>query len=361
MKRLLLLAAFLALSHGLFGQEIFYKSNDFGMALLPIEKYHRDESRWIMGIQSKGDGEVRRLYDKGKEVHRWEVSWTQKPRQKVERELAAGVLTARRVWDATGNLLQEEQYGEGKLTQKTLFTYSGTRLMRKRALAADGSLQYTEEYLYSLRGALREVRRTGEQDKGRGSAFVFGPSGVSEERDTTGQVQFVTRYDTDGRVTNQERREAGKTVSREDFVYRPDSRLLVSSSERLPADGKLIRRAHDEKGRVVTETTLAGDSVVEETRYARNDAGNVTAKTRKSSRGQEAWKYSLDADGKVAREEYFIRGSLEKVTIHGEGKQRAEELYKNGEMFLKVYYDGDTKLREEVYAGGVLLRERKYP
>ena len=41
-----------------------------------------------------------------------------------------------------------------------------------------------------------------------------------------------------------------------------------------------------------------------------------------------------------------------KVIIHGTGKQRTEELYKDGELFLKVFYDGDTRLREEVWSNG---------
>jgi YD repeat-containing protein len=361
MRKALLLAAFLAFCLGLYGQEVFYKSNDFGMVLQPIEKFQRDESRWVMSIQKKGDGEVRRLYDKGKEARRWEDSRTENPRQKVERELAADTLVARRVWDAAGNLLQEEQYGAGKLTQKSVFAYAGSRLVRKRTFAEDGGVLYAEEYLYSSRGSLREVRRTGAEEKARKSDFVFGPSGVSEERDAAGDALFLTRYDAQGRVTNEESREGGKTVSRDDFIYRPDSTLLLSATEKLPAEGKLIRRSYDDEGRLFAETTSAGAAVVEEIRYVRDGAGNVSAKTRSSALGRETWKYSLDSAGKVVREEYFIRGSLQKVTIHGEGKLRTEELYKSGEMFLKVYYDGDTKLREEVYSGGALLRERKYP
>jgi hypothetical protein len=49
-----------------------------------------------------------------------------------------------------------------------------------------------------------------------------------------------------------------------------------------------------------------------------------------------------------------------KVTVHGEGKLRTEELYRDGELFLKVFYDGDTRLREEVYSNGGLQRERSY-
>ena len=57
----------------------------------------------------------------------------------------------------------------------------------------------------------------------------------------------------------------------------------------------------------------------------------------------ELWKYSLDDKGKVTREEYFLLGSLQKVTVYGEGKLRTEEIYKDEELYLKVYFDGDTR------------------
>ena len=75
----------------------------------------------------------------------------------------------------------------------------------------------------------------------------------------------------------------------------------------------------------------------------------------------ETWRYTLDDAGKVAREAYFRLGGLVKVTVHGEGKLRTEEFYEDEELVLKAYFDGDTRLREEVYAEGKLIRERKYP
>ena len=59
--------------------------------------------------------------------------------------------------------------------------------------------------------------------------------------------------------------------------------------------------------------------------------------------GLETWKYHLHADGgDVAPEELLPTGaSSEGVTIYGEGNLRTEELYKEGELFLKVFYDGD--------------------
>jgi hypothetical protein len=227
-------------------------------------------------------------------------------------------------------------------------------------LAADGSLIYEERYTYGKKGTLREARRVGAAGDAGVSSYVFGPAGVSEERTTSKNLLFISRYDALGRLANSERRKSEQTESREDFFYRSDTDLLLSSTESFPAEGKTIERRYDEAGRLAVEATTASSAVVEEGTYTRDDRGRVTSRTRRSSRGLETWKYALDDQGKVSREEYFLRGSLQKVTIYGLGKLRTEEIYKDEELYLKVYFDGDTRLKEEVYSGGKILRERNY-
>jgi antitoxin component YwqK of YwqJK toxin-antitoxin module len=338
---------------------LLYKSNQFGMLLLPIEPYRRDESEWVLEVHATGKDEVRRLYDRGSETRRWEISWTERGTRRVERELFSGVLAARRVYDAAGSLLQEEQYDKGVLVQKSVLTYSEGHLSRLRMLASDGSLVDAAQYLYGKNGTLREVRHTDTAGDVRVSSFVFGPAGVSEERTSSKDTLFISRYDARGRLTNVERRKGEQTQSREDFFYRPETDLLLSSTESLPQEGKAIERRYDDGGRLASEATTASRAVVEEGAYTRDAQGRVTARTRRSSHGLETWKYALDDQGKVSREEYFLRGSLQKVTAYGQGKLRTEEIYKDEELFLKVYYDGDTRLKEEVYSGGKVLRERK--
>jgi YD repeat-containing protein len=360
--RTLLLVALLCFSLLPAGaQEVLYRSNTFGMLLERIEPYLRDQSDWIVAIRHEGSGEVRRLYSRGKEVRRWEVSWNDDASQKIEREFDHGAIVARRLSDAAGDLLEEEQIAAGAVTQKSVFTYRGSRLARMRVLKADGSLLYAEQYVYATSGVLREVRRTGPSDVARLSSYVFGPAGLSEERNTGSDTLFIARYDTRGRVTNREQRRGEVTLSLEDFTYRAEGDHLVSSVEKLPPQDVLIERGYDEEGRLVSEKRRTGGAVNEDVAYARDEQGRLTAKTRRSAAGLETWKYTLDASDRTTREEYYRRGLLERITDFGEGKLRTEELYREEGLFLKVYYDGDQRLREEVYAGGKLLRERTYP
>lgn len=357
--RTLLFFLLLACATRGFSDELLYRSNDFGMMLQPVARYLRDSSRWILGVTRTDQKEVRRLYDNGKEVRRWETTW-EKGVRREEREYSRGLLSARRVFDAAGDLVQEESYDAGALRQKSLFTYSGNRLSRTKNLAPDGSLIASEDYLYATNGTLRQVRSTGPKGDTRLSAYVAGPTGVSEERDSVGDFLSIERYDTQGNLVSRERRSGDDVLDREDFVFRPDSRDLLSSREKLPR-GKVIDRRYDESGRLVSETTTEKGATVDEVSYTRDEKGRVIARNRRSPTGLELWKYILDGDGKVTREAYFRLGGLVKVTVYGQGKERSEEYYKDEELVLKVYFDGDTRLREDVYSGGAIVQERKYP
>jgi len=347
--------------HG-FGDDLYYRSNDFGMLLARIPSSRRDDSRWVLQVSRGGLDEVRRLFDNGVEVKRWDFTWNREGSERVERQTAAGVLSARRVYAASGSLLQEEEYTAGVLSKKSLFTYVNGRLSRSRTLAgADESPISSEVYLYAANGGLREVRRTVPLGTPLVSSVVASTVGLSEARSAMGGSLFIERYDTEGRLIYRERREDGTSVSTEDFSYGPGSRKLASSEERLPLEHAVVTRGYDGDGRLARETTSVNGSVRVTIGYERDAKGNVTSKTSRGIAGSESWKYTRSESGDLSREEYFQRGILVKVTIPGEGKLRTEELYKDGELFLKIFFDGDTRLREEVYLNGSLQRERSYP
>ena len=192
-------------------EELLYKSNDFGMLLSRIPPFMERDSRWVVKVRRDGSDEDRRLFDDGKEVRRWQV--TVEPRQDGEggERDRGGKIAARRVYDASGSLLQEEEYAGGVLSKKTVCTYTNGRLTRKRELGPDGKVLSTQVYLYAVTGGLREVRRTTAPDTAMATSVVSGPSGLSEDRSSMGGDLFVERYGLDGRVVNREHRVEGKT------------------------------------------------------------------------------------------------------------------------------------------------------
>lgn len=342
-------------------EDILYRSNDFGMLLSRIPPFMEHDSRWVLKIHRAGTDEDRRLFDRGKEVRRWQVAWNREKTEKVERESAGGALAARRVYDATGSLLQEEEYAGALLAKKTLYKYANGRVTRKRILDGDGKTVSSETYLYAANGALREVRRSAASDAAMVSSVVQGPAGLSETRSSLGDDLFVERFGPDGRMVNRERAVDGRTLSVEDFTYDPVSGTLASSRESRPSDTTVVDRRYDGSGRLSQETTTVKGAVSETSSYEHDEKGRETVKLRRSAAGLETWKKSYADSGSLLREEYYKRGILVKATVHGQGKLRTEELYKEGELFLKVFYEGDTRLREEVWANGRIQRERSYP
>ena len=359
MRRWLLAAALVLCSACAFADTQYYRSNDFGMLLERIPSYLKDQNEWVLQIQRDGGSEVRRLLQDGKEKHRWET--TSGGKQRVERELVAGELVAVRIYSLTGELTDEEQYDKSGLTQKTRYTYGGGRLARTQAFDPDGALKWTEDYLYATNGSLREVRKTPATGSPSVSRFVSGPSGVSEERDSANGTVRVVRYDRLGRPIERVLSNADGVSATEDLTYRGDSDTLSDSVEELSQQKQTVSRSFDDKGRLLTETTKAGPAVVEQVTYVRDDKGDVITKRRVSSAGQEVWNYTLAADGSVAKEQYLRRGVLQKITLYGTGATRTEELYQDGLLFLKVFYEGDNRVKEELYDHGRLLRTRTFP
>jgi len=340
-------------------QAAAFRSNDFGMQLEPIASYRRDQFRWVLEVTRTPRGEIRRLFDGGREARRWETGPANGGGTE-ERELTGSSLTARRIYSPAGDLLQEEQYDKGSLSRRSIYTYAASRLSRVRVLSADGTVLYTLEYLYTTRGSLREVRRTEGDEVTRDSAFVAGGTGLSEERNRIGDTTFVSRYDTRGRLVEEERRDPEGTASTEELTYQGDTDHLVSSAEKEPRSSREIDRRYDKEGRVVSETVSVGGKTAEETAFSLDAKGREIGRERRSSTGLEQWKYTLNEDGKKTKEEYRHRGALSRITLYGEGDSRTEELYENGEIFLKAFFDGERRIREEVYSGGKVVRTRSF-
>jgi hypothetical protein len=340
-------------------EELLYRSNALGLLLGRIASWQRADTEWVVQVEAAGKGEVRRLFDKGVETRRWESVPTAGGRK--EKELLGDWLVALRVFDAAGNLLREDQFDGGSITQSRVLVYSGSRLARVKQLDPSGAVVYTDEYLYAVNGGLREVRRSDAASAPQVSSFVAGPAGISEERAVSGDASFVYRFDPAGRITTRVQSRSGTMVSRQDFVYRAGAGLLSSSSERFPAQDRVVDRLYDEAGLLSSEVTHVSGSVTETNTFARDGKGRLIRTTRRGPNGLEQWKYGYGDSGNLATEEYVLRGTLQKVTEYGADRQRTEALYKDGEVFLKTWYNGDVRVKEQVYADGQVIRVRTYP
>jgi hypothetical protein len=342
-------------------EKSLYSSNSLGMLSEKIQPYRRDEYAYVIEVDKSSDVEIRRLFEKEKEIRRWELRPIDGGTRREERQFEGGILAARIVYGKTGETLLEETYVGGKLSQKASLEYKGGRLSQTRVTASDGSLLYTEKYVLSSSGALRQVRRVNRDGSSSISYYLGGNGRISEELNTVGNLTLITRYDNHARIVAKDQLKDGKLDSRQEFTFLPDAEELLASTETHFADNTRTDRHFDEKGHIAGETVTKAGKVTDQIDYSWDSSGNNTMKRRKSANGIEEWHYSYDAGGVLAQEEYYRRGSHEKTIVYTAKDERYEELYQEGELFLRVFYTGDAKVKEEVYTGGTLLRERSYP
>ena len=337
-----------------------YRSNEAGMLLEPIAKYREDEYTYVMALEREKGLDVQRLLENGKEIRRLETSLSDDGKKTAEREYDAGVLSARRYFDPLGELLWEETYTDGKLAQKVTYEYRGGRVTRSRVTDASGALLYTDTYSLSGAGALRGYTRTFPDGSTSSSSYVAGGLGLGEERLQSGDTVFVTRYDNKARLVDTEKWKTGQLVSRLERVYREDTDQLRSTTETRPVDKTVIQDDYD-GGRLSVEKTTVDGKQTEQIDHTWDANGNETLRHRRSADGIEEWRFSYTSDGTLTQEQYFRRGSLEKTTVYTSKTERYEEVYSEGEMVLRVYYQGDAKVKEQVFERGSLVRERSFP
>jgi antitoxin component YwqK of YwqJK toxin-antitoxin module len=368
----------------------YYVSNELGMPLQEIPRERAEEAAYLLvvepgpgpaprpggappGVAGEQPLELRRLLHGGEEIRRWE-SW---PRE--QRVYEAEQLSELYRYDAEGRLTEEQHLSEGKLLTRTVLCYLQGRLCYADTFDGEGTLQYRVRYQLSPDGALRRVQRQASPESAGGAAVEAQgtPAGgppeeqwlalssaggrVYEERLGSPGQKRVNRYDEEGRLLQSELWQGARLLEQRRFRYRAGEGQIESSELLEPELKRSTRSLYDEGGRLSSTTVEQDGRQVEQIEYAWNEAGQLVCSTRRAERGLEQWRYLYDEAGTLAREEYSVRGSLEKVTLHGENGARTEELYRDGELSLKVYLEDSRKTREEVYEHGRIVRVREYP
>lgn len=371
---LALLAALLASARAP-GAERWFRSDEMGMAIEPIPAFRADEFPWVLGVERReaaGGGwvETRRLLGGGVEQRRWTLARAADGRTE-EREERRGLLVARRVTGAAGELLQEELFAGGEPAGRSLYEYASGRLARVRVFAADGTLVSTVEYATSPSGRLREVRwwtaadgsRRTESQAAGGTGYAAGGAAIAEERTRDGDRWRTTRYDEAGRVA--ERLQGGPTgvESRERLAYAGAARTPASSWTEWPAERKVVEVSYDASGAEVARVTSVDGTVTERIAWTRDGSGRALVMRRTGTGGSVEVRFTWAADGTLEREEHFARGVRVKNVLYpaaGEEPRRIEELFDEGVLFLRVHYRGEDRVREEVIVDGRTVRERTF-
>jgi hypothetical protein len=333
----------------------YFRSNELGMALEEIGWYRTDEASYVLEVRTEPDREVRVLLHDRVEIRRWERS------RRQARVYEAGLLSEVELLDSRGRTAELREYREGALMRRTAFTYPRPSEVVATSFDAEGRTEFTERTLLTAQGSLRNVRR--ESPGGEGSQFSLSMAAdrLLEERAAADEHSLVKRYDSRGRLSEQERWAGDKLVERETLQYRGEGRTLERSVTREAAAGRTVTRSYDDKGREESVLVEQSGKIVEELVHERDGEGRVVRTTKRAAEGLEQWSYAYGTDGELVREEFRRRGSLERVTLFESEGRRIEELFRRGELFLRVTYQDGEKVREEFFLEGRLMRTRDYP
>jgi hypothetical protein len=250
-----------------------------------------------------------------------------------------------------GALWVERLYGRGVLLEERR---RGAGVDELRVYLPDGSLEYTERLLRYSDGSPREVRRqTGDQERTYRYRKTTGLP--FEEWFQHGDERRVWRFGSEGRLAERVAWDGETMVIRERFSYSEAGVLVEARREDLQA-GEERLRSYD-GGLLLREELRRDARLVATTRYTYGEQDRLIREERETPDGSLLLDYEYDEEGALSTVRHLRNGEITLVIRHtGEG--RIEDRYRSGSLVLRSYFEGDTKIREELYRGGRLIDVR---
>ena len=311
-----------------FGQ--WYTSDRFGVVRDPIPAEQRSEHEYTVSIERAPSLEVQTLHRDGAPIGRTEL------------EYASDVLIQLRRYDA-------------------------------------GTLAATEHYRYWANGSLRSVRRVSVN--GATVEYRYRDGRLTDEWVVTPAGRERIRYDDVGRVADRTRWEADEVVEQERREYWGPTAADALRRIVITADGTETVTRYDEAGRALGSQVSRGGEVESDRERVFRDG--LLVEERETVDGVvRVWRYeyvstaadadTTAADGTatddttppeppLARIRYFENDELVKLTDYTiPDYSRLETLYRGGEAVLRVYYESERRVLEEVIRDGEVIRTRDF-
>jgi len=263
------------------------------------------------------------------------------------------------LFDGRGRSVEERQFEDGALRLRRVLHYGPSGVSRIEVFDGQGRLLHEDHFLLSAGGELLRVLRQGPEGERQELALAGRAGRIYEERHAAAGQVWINRYDEAGRVVGRETWEAGKPVQRQWLEYGEQGLRSVRTGDL--ASGRETLESYDAQGRLAVILVEERGRRIRETRLLRDGEGRLASKESRGEDGLEQWSYAYGAEGSLERESYSRRGSVRSVTAYGAEGARVEELYRDGEVVLRVHYLGQRKQREETVEGGQIVRVKEFP
>lgn len=263
----------------------------------------------------------------------------------------------------SGRTTERDLFRDGELYRRRIETTGPDGLPQEvRTLDAEGSLLESKRYRYDRQRRLRGVEVTGGEETSR---FLSGnPAGavgeneeVLQESSPEGSVRSLFRYDEAGRLVRRLTYVDGETVEEVQNEY--SSGALRLRTERYPRERRRVIVRYDEAGLPVEEERYEAGRLTRRIARSYNEEG-LLLRELIEGRERREFRYEYDEEGEVLQEDEYLNGTLLKRVRHEEKDRRVEIQFRQGEPFLRTYYEGDSRLREEVLRGGRIVEVRRF-
>ncbi len=366
-------------AQGAHGQEAYYRSNEIGIAFEEIPESAAGGHRFVLVRRGsledgEGAGEERLLLDGGRRIRRWVTLRDAGGTLIAESDYAHGKLVAERSFDGTGKLTVAHAYDDGVLVSRTAYTYE-PRMVRVEVTGSDGAVLQTATYELAATGQLRDFVRVEPGVDRLGVRFVFAGGTLVEEAVVSGTTRLVSRYLAGVRYEVEEWR--GDVLHAVRELERSPDGVLVGEVRTEPALDRRTATRFDEAGRILEEVIAEGGRQVELVRHYRDAAGRIVTTWRETDAGEERWEYEYveapraasasgdSPDDRLRAVTYEQNDETVSVTVYrwppGDGQPaRQIDYYRGGTPYLRVHFQGDTRVREQVVKDGQVIRERVF-
>ncbi len=331
--------------HAQQGNMTVYRSNPAGILIEPISARETGAHEYVAYVRDVAGEYLFRLEKNGTEIERRERT-DNGDGSRTGRRYRDGELVSSSIFE-NGVIVEERSFRNGSLVERIAYEYTDGELDRVEIYNGEGKLESFVQYERGPDGRVYAVKGMRNEETIRG-IFRFSEGRVYQEWYGTDDAGTLLRYDRTGELIDKERWREGDLVRMEHVDQEETGRV------RRIDEGELeIREYYDPAGRMVRRTVdREGERV--ETVINRHENGllveNRTITPGKSTR----LVYEYDANGDRAKLSEYENTRLVKVTEwtgetpSGE-ETRFEEIYRDGVAALRVYFEGDRKVREEVF------------
>jgi antitoxin component YwqK of YwqJK toxin-antitoxin module len=328
----------------------WYRSNALGQPLEEIIWYRASLMPWSLEKESNELSETWILYKEGVQVKLWLYTYAEAQKLREIKVFAQGETESILAFDPQGRLNTETDFSQGERHDYQYF-YQRDQVRGFRFLI-DGVEEYSQNLYRDQQGRLRRIERIMKDGSVQMEGWVYGPEGL------------VSRWSKEGdQVDSVFNDRLGNPYLEQRF----ESQILIYESRKTFRNGRLIEeeildpraseqllQEFDENGKLIKETLREMGKVLVVNSYQYTD-DRLLQQTTETPTYKEVsfYTYQDDALTEIRRTR---NGLLHRLIVFLPEDIREESWYDKGELFLKITFQEEEKIREDFFQYGEIFR-----